>query len=147
MALKPARRVLIATGVGVLAAAIGGCGETTPLTEQTRGFRGATGVKVPSTDPDYLGAALFAQKCGGCHTLDVAGTEGSATDVGDRERTDGPNFNVRSVTVDDALYAIRNGGFSGAIMPENIATGEEAERIARFLARFAGREAAGEPRE
>ena len=37
--------------------------------------------------------------------------------VGDRERVDGPNLNQRKETTDDVLYAIRNGGFSGAIMP------------------------------
>ena len=34
-----------------------------------------------------------------------------------RERMDGPNFNSARRTTDAVLYAIRNGGFSGAIMP------------------------------
>ena len=51
---------------------------------------------------------------------------------------DGPNFNVRTETVDDVLYAIRNGGYSGAIMPENIVVGEEAQEVAEFLAKYAG---------
>ena len=59
----------------------------------------------------------------------------------DTEHTDGPNFNVRREEVDGVLYAIRNGGFSGAIMPENIVTGEEAQHVAEFLAKYAGREA------
>ena len=43
------------------------------------------------------------------------------------------------------LYAIRNGGFSGAIMPENIVVGTEAQEVAKFLAqvlRAAGAEGA-----
>ena len=84
------------------------------------------------------GALLFAQRCQGCHTMNVAGAQGGATQVHDRERADGPNFNVRRETVDSVLYAIRNGGFSGAIMPENLAVGKDAADIAAFVAKYAG---------
>ncbi len=84
------------------------------------------------------GSEIFAMKCQGCHTLDVVGAEGSAYEVRDRERVDGPNFNVRAETVDNVLYAIRNGGYSGAIMPENIVVGEEAQAVSEFLAKYAG---------
>src|SRR5262249_22103200 len=66
--------------------------------------------------------------------------QGGATQIKDRERVDGPNFNVRKETKDSVLYAIRNGGFSGAIMPENIVVGLEAQDVAAFLAKYAGRE-------
>ena len=36
------------------------------------------------------------------------------------------------------LYAIRNGGFSGAIMPENIVVGEDAKAVAAFVAKYSG---------
>jgi cytochrome c551 len=85
------------------------------------------------------GAKLFASHCSGCHTLDVAGTQGSATKVRDRERTDGPNLNVRKEDMQAVLYAIRNGGFSGAIMPENIVTGVQAQQVAAFVSKYAGR--------
>ena len=84
------------------------------------------------------GSDIFAQKCQGCHTMDVVGAEGSAYEVRDRERVDGPNFNVRAEEVDNVLYAIRNGGYSGAIMPENIVVGEEARAVAEFLAKYSG---------
>lgn len=100
---------------------------------------GSRGVQVAKNDPVYRGAQLFASHCSGCHTLDAAGTIGSATKVRDRERVDGPNFNVRPETVDQVLYAIRNGGFSGAIMPENIVVGRDAQDVAQFLAKYAGR--------
>ena len=87
------------------------------------------------------GAELFAQRCGGCHTLDAAGTEVSASSIKDQERTDGPNFNVREEEAEQILYAIRNGGFSGAIMPQNLVTGENATDVAAFLAKYAGRDA------
>jgi mono/diheme cytochrome c family protein len=101
---------------------------------------GSRGVSVAQDDPNHEGAQLFAQRCGGCHTLDVAGTQGSATQIRDRERVDGPNFNTRKEQVDQVLYAIRNGGFSGAIMPENIVTGDQAQKVAEFLAKYAGNE-------
>ena len=88
------------------------------------------------------GAVIFADRCGGCHTLDEVGTEGSAISVRNRERPDGPSFNTRREDKDAVLYAIRNGGFSGAIMPENIVVGDEAEKVAEFLAKYAGRRAA-----
>jgi mono/diheme cytochrome c family protein len=84
------------------------------------------------------GAHLFAQRCSGCHTLGVAGTQGSNTGVKYQERTDGPNLDQRKETTDQVLYAIRNGGFSGAIMPQNIVVGQDAKDVAEFLAAYAG---------
>ena len=94
-------------------------------------------ISVSEKDPNYNGAVLFATHCSGCHTLSAAGTQGS----GNRgERTQGPNLNQRVESYDDALYAIQNGGFSGAIMPQNIVVGEEAEEVARFVAKYAGQD-------
>jgi mono/diheme cytochrome c family protein len=97
------------------------------------------GVEVDDTAQIESGAKLFAQRCSGCHTLDVAGTEGGSLTINDRERTDGPNFNVRKEQREQVLYAIRNGGYSGAIMPENIVVGKAAEDVAAFLAKYSGR--------
>jgi mono/diheme cytochrome c family protein len=85
------------------------------------------------------GAELFSQRCSGCHTLDVVGAQGTTDNVRQRERVDGPNFNTRHETADNVLYAIRNGGFSGAIMPENIVVGQDANDVAAFLSKYAGK--------
>jgi mono/diheme cytochrome c family protein len=104
---------------------------------------GEEGVSVSKSDSNYNGAVLFATHCSGCHTLSAAGTQGS----GNRGlRTQGPNLNQRTETYEDALFAIQNGGFSGAIMPQNIIVGEEAEAVARFVAKYAGEEAEESPR-
>jgi mono/diheme cytochrome c family protein len=100
---------------------------------------GSKPVALSKADPNYRGAELFSTHCGGCHTLGAAGTHGSATKVRDRERTDGPNFNTRKETVDQVLFAIRNGGFSGAIMPQNIVVGQDAQAVAEFVAKYAGK--------
>src|SRR4051794_17341844 len=95
---------------------------------------GEQGISVAKRDRNYAGAALFAAHCSGCHTLGVDGTEGSATNVRTREYKDGPNFDQRKETVNCILYAIRNGGFSGGPMPQNIVTGEEAKAVAEYIA-------------
>ena len=99
---------------------------------------GSQGVEVAKTNPSHTGAVLFAERCGACHTLTAAGTQGSSTNVRDKENVDGPNFDTRKESAPDVIYAIENGGFSGAIMPENIATGQEKRQIAEFLAKYAG---------
>jgi len=86
------------------------------------------------------GAQLFRERCSGCHSLEAADAYGSRPPgkVQGGERTDGPNFNVRKETREDVLYAIRNGGFSGAIMPANVVVGQNARDVALFLERYAG---------
>ena len=90
---------------------------------------------------DERGALLFNERCSGCHTLKSASSEGSKPEgqVSGGERTNGPNFETRKVQKDDVLFAIRNGGFSGAVMPANIVVGEDAEAVAEFLEKYSGR--------
>jgi mono/diheme cytochrome c family protein len=99
-------------------------------------------IDVSSNEPDpvHRGALLFRDRCAGCHSLEAADAYGSKPEgkVQGGERTDGPNFNVRKETRQDVLYAIRNGGFSGAIMPANIVLGQDARDVALFLERYAG---------
>ena len=98
-------------------------------------------IEVPKEESSNLkGAQLFNERCSGCHSMDAANSYGSKPpgQLEGGERTNGPNFNVRKVAEDDALYAIRNGGFSGAIMPANIVVGEDAQIVAQFLAEYSG---------
>jgi mono/diheme cytochrome c family protein len=98
-------------------------------------------IEVPKTEPVvHQGAVLFNQRCGGCHTFDAAATSGSKSprEVKGGERTNGPNFNVRKEKKEDVLFAIRNGGFSGAIMPANIVVGQDAQHVADFVSKYAG---------
>jgi mono/diheme cytochrome c family protein len=102
------------------------------------GACGSQRIDLAENDPNFQGAELFDQNCAGCHSLDVAGAHGSTTNVSSREPRDGPNFNERPEDVEDVLYAIRNGGFSSGPMPQNIVTGEDAQAVAEFVARYAG---------
>jgi mono/diheme cytochrome c family protein len=100
---------------------------------------GEQSIELSKSDPDYEGAKIFEQRCSGCHTLSVAGTQGSASDVHNREYKDGPNFDQRKEEVDQVLYAIENGGFSSGPMPQDIVVGEEARKVAEFVAKYSGR--------
>jgi mono/diheme cytochrome c family protein len=111
----------------VCAAALGACGSQE--------------IKVAKSSPYYKGAVIFRDHCSGCHSLSAVGAQGSATSIGNRVKTSGPNFNIRKENPEQVLYAIRNGGFSGAIMPENIVVGGDAQAIAEFLAAYSGKQA------
>ena len=103
-------------------------------------------IEVDSAS-DEEGAQLFAERCSGCHSLSAAAAGGSKPEgqISGGERTNGPSFDTRKVTRDDVLFAIRNGGFSGAVMPANIVVGDEAEAVAEFLDKYSGsREGTGE---
>ena len=122
--------------LAVLAAVASGCGEG-------RQFEG-----VPKDNAQLQrGAELFHERCGGCHTLAAADSRGSKPTgkVSAGERTNGPNFDVRKENREDVLYAIRNGGFSGAIMPANIVMGKDAEAVAIFRERYAGSNPSDQP--
>jgi hypothetical protein len=130
-------RVLILFAIVPAAITVAGCGSGVGPSEG--------GLEIASGDPLYEGGKIFNQRCGGCHTFDKAGTEGSATVPNGREYKDGPNFNVRKEQYPDVLYAIRNGGFSSGPMPQNIVTGKQAEIVACFVATYSGKEAARLP--
>jgi mono/diheme cytochrome c family protein len=115
------KALLLAVALGAVAALASACG--------------SEGVQV-----NDRGAHLFAERCAGCHTLSAAGTHGS---VG--ERISGPNLDYRKETKTTVLYAIRNGGFSGAIMPQNVAVGKDADDVAAFVAKYAGTKAKSPP--
>jgi len=104
------------------------------LTISACGF-GSEEITVSEGSAEYDGAVLFADRCSGCHSLDAAGSQGT----GNRGvRAQGPDLNQRKESFADTLYAIENGGFSGAIMPQNIVVGDEAEAVAEFVAKYSG---------
>ena len=131
------RRPLLATTVfAAVAAAAIGCGTEANDVKQPEA---ASKLHFKGIEPQYYaGAKLFVERCSGCHNLSLVGAEGGAQKVRDRERVDGPNFNQRKETYAQVLYAIENGGFSGAIMPQDIVVGKEADAVAAFLAKYAG---------
>jgi mono/diheme cytochrome c family protein len=131
----PRRPLIALAAVTIAATAAVGCGkESNDIKQPTASTPHFKGI----SDENAAGAKLFVERCSGCHNLGVVGAEGGALVVKNRERVDGPNFNVRKEDRNSILYAIRNGGFSGAIMPQDIVVGKEAEQVADFLAKYAG---------
>jgi mono/diheme cytochrome c family protein len=122
---------ILALGTAVLAVAVA----TTAC--------GSQNISVPKQQAAlYHGATVFNERCAGCHTLSYAATYGSAPNVRTAQAISGPNFNQRCERpIDRVLYAIANGGFSGAYMPQNVVVGQDAVDVARFVATYAGRQA------
>ena len=121
------RRPLLLLALPAVAAAVVACGSDQ--------------VQIAKTSSDYAGAQIFHQRCGGCHSLNVAGTQGSAENPNKRELKDGPNFDQRKENYEQILYAIRNGGFSSGPMPQDIVVGRQAEQVARFIEHNSGKKA------
>jgi mono/diheme cytochrome c family protein len=129
---RPVKLFLVSTAIFAAASALSACASF-----------GTESVKVPKSQGAlYRGAVLFNQRCAGCHTLSYAATHGSAANVRTAQYNNGPNFDQRCERpVTRVLYAIENGGFSGAIMPQNIVVGQEAKDVAMFVATYSGRKA------
>jgi mono/diheme cytochrome c family protein len=125
------RRPLLLLALPVVAAAAVACGSEE--------------IQLASSSPEYKGAEIFHDRCGGCHSLNAAGTQGSAENPNKREYKDGPNFDQRKEQYQQILYAIRNGGFSSGPMPQDIVVGKDAEAVARFIEKNSGKQAKSPP--
>jgi len=115
-------------GVALLLAVGGGCGGTGGLAE---------GGSASS------GAQLFVQKCGGCHTLHAAGTQGqigpNLDDAFAQDREDGiPDSTIQNVVHDQIKYPSPAKVSSDVpAMPANVVTGDDAESVAAYVASVA----------
>ena len=124
---------LLVVGAAAVAVAIAACGTKTINADNAQPL-----------SPVHQGAVLFSQRCGGCHTLERrrhARARCHRARSTQQERTDGPNLDYRKESVQDVLFAIRNGGFSGSIMPANVVVGPDAQKVALFVSKYAGSKA------
>ena len=90
---------------------------------------GTQRIAVPKSEAQlHSGAELFQQRCAGCHTLSYAAANGSAPNIRTGAGHQRPELqrSAASARVDRVLYAIENGGFSGAYMPQNVVVGQDA---------------------
>ena len=118
---------------------------------------GTGGIAKGKADTAH-GKQLFVQKCGSCHTLADAGTQGkigpNLDDAFSGPRAQGfKESTVRNVVHGQILYAVSNP--SGFIkgpngedipaqgMPRNLVTGQDAQDVAAYVASVAGVSAAG----
>ena len=93
---------------------------------------GATG-RLATTKPDKTveeGKELFRQNCWSCHSLAAAGARGNT----------GPNLDqVGAFTKARVKAAIENGGTGKGRMPAKLLEGEDADAVAEYLSRVAGK--------
>jgi mono/diheme cytochrome c family protein len=75
------------------------------------------------------GQELFVQNCGGCHVLQAAGSAG----------TTGPSLDALRPDAARVLKAIDAGGTGTGNMPPKLLQGAEAQQVADYVARAAGR--------
>ena len=87
------------------------------------------GGSAPPADSGGTSAAsgeqLFRQRCASCHTLAAADADGQV----------GPNLDQVAPDAAGVEQAIKD---APGVMPENLAEGEEAQRIAEYVAGAAG---------
>ncbi len=97
---------------------------------------GGCGVKHPTAD-EVNGKQLFVSKCGSCHTLAHAGSQGQVgpnlDDAFRQDRADG----VKSTSIQGLVdYWIRYPNSQG-VMPAKIVDGQDAQDVAAYVARVA----------
>jgi mono/diheme cytochrome c family protein len=109
----------------------------------------ASGCGTTSADVDR-GRVLFAQKCGGCHTLAQAGTVAqigpnldhafaAAREVGEDSDT------IEGVVKNQVEFPRPENGNPAASMPADIVTGQDLDDVAAYVAMYAGVPGAAPP--
>jgi mono/diheme cytochrome c family protein len=81
-------------------------------------------AEQPLGSAEERGKDLFTERCGSCHTLDAAGTQGQI----------GPNLDEAQVDQAEVLKVIDEGGRGSGNMPPDLVTGEDAQAVAAFVA-------------
>ena len=82
------------------------------------------------TASEERGKELFVQSCKSCHNLDAVNAQGVT----------GPDLDeLGGVTKERVLNAIRRGGTGQDQMPANIYEGQDAEDVAAYVSKVAGR--------
>jgi mono/diheme cytochrome c family protein len=136
-------RIAAASGLAVAALIAAGCG--------------TGGISKGKVDTAH-GKQLFVEKCGSCHTLADAGTQGkigpNLDDAFSGPRSQGfKESSIRNIVHGQILYAVSSpSGFTPGPngqeqpaqgMPRNLVTGQDAQDVAAYVASVAGVSAAG----
>ena len=115
------------------AVALAGCGSSE--NDRRTVTLGDTDVVQPTAPPPApthpkatTTAATFLETCGSCHTLEAAAANGAV----------GPNLDRVRPSAAKVRAWIRRGSVDG-VMPAGLLTGGDAERVAAYVARVAGR--------
>jgi cbb3-type cytochrome c oxidase subunit III len=126
------RRVALASLLLTAALGAAGCG---------------TVGKVASGDPSH-GKELFQQKCAACHTLADANARGQIGPNLDWAFRDARDQGFDESTIEDVVrgqiaYADEAPADGSQGMPQNLVTGDDADSVAVYLAKVAGKPVQG----
>jgi cbb3-type cytochrome c oxidase subunit III len=104
---------------------------------------GTTGLPEAGSGDATQGKELFKAKCGQCHTLADAGTNGvigpNLDDAFRQSRVDGlGDTTIQSVVRDQIAYPVEDPTTGAPGMPADIVTGEDADSVALYVASVAG---------
>ncbi len=75
------------------------------------------------------GGQLFVQNCSGCHTLAAAGARGTV----------GPSLDTLRPNAARVVRAIEKGGTGTGNMPPKLLAGADAQKVAAYVAKAAGK--------
>jgi mono/diheme cytochrome c family protein len=98
-----------------------GSGATEAQETATSGAPQAPSEEQPLSAAEEHGRDLFVERCGSCHTLDAAGTQGQI----------GPDLGDIPLDEAEVLEQIEHGGGS---MPAGLLSGQDAKDVATFVA-------------
>jgi mono/diheme cytochrome c family protein len=101
------------------------------------------GVGLPENGNASAGKELFTQKCGSCHTLADAGTNGkigpNLDDAFAQSRKDGiGEDSIAGIVLAQIAYPVTDPVTGKPGMPANLVTGPDADDVATYVAAVAG---------
>jgi len=121
-------RRAVAVGVGVLVLLLGVLVPALVIAAARSTDKAPGGVKLNAADE--RGREIFAERCATCHTLEAANAVGKV----------GPNLDTLHPPKPLVLNAIQQGRARGqGQMPANLVDGQDAQQVADFVAKVAGR--------
>jgi mono/diheme cytochrome c family protein len=121
-------RRAVAVGVGVLVLLLGVLVPALVIAAARSTEKAPGGEKL--TASDERGREIFAERCATCHTLAAANAVGKV----------GPNLDQLHPPKALVLDAIQKGRARGqGQMPPNLVDGQDAQQVATFVAKVAGR--------
>ncbi|HWG54998.1 MAG TPA: c-type cytochrome [Gaiellaceae bacterium] len=131
-----ARALLGACAVVLAALAASGCG--------------TTGLSEAGTGNTAVGKELFVERCGACHVLADAGTQGAVgpnlDDAFAQSRADGlGETTIQTVVRGQIAYPVVNPPTGVPGMPADLVTGEDADSVSAYVASVAGLPTQGQP--
>jgi mono/diheme cytochrome c family protein len=106
-------------------------GAQTTATFVPKGTTGAADPPRVLNPQPYAGSPreVFAEACGSCHALQAARANGFV----------GPDLDELRPSAAQVRSAIATGGARNEVMPSNLLVPRDARRVARYVARVAGR--------